>query len=343
MTINREKYYGATGCSGGPTTGATGAMGYYTEAYKDKGASNLGIYNCRGSTGGSSPSVHSEGRAMDFGVPSVEAWGTAFADFLVANSKELGVMLVIFDNKVWGCGHADEGWRPYSGSSPHTDHLHVEMNRETAKKSAKEVKKLWTDIAGGKTKDDDKGDGKEKDTGGNEGGGDGNGGKTEEEDLTGMSSYKKRKELEEKIDKSGVKIEDADKENMTLEELESLANLDSSITSQQKTATDVASSGIALFGIAGVMYSVLLFFAYLFDTSNNFTEGSLVRVMTGGRLESVHDPDDAIKEGKTTKIAMKGAFKYSLIGILFSLILISGAFFGWAEALITFIMEKVNG
>ena len=57
---------------------------------------------------------------MDFGVPSVEAWGTAFADFLVANSKELGVMLVIFDNKVWGCGHADEGWRPATVGHHHT-------------------------------------------------------------------------------------------------------------------------------------------------------------------------------------------------------------------------------
>lgn len=191
----------------------------------------------------------------------------------------------------------------------------------------------------GKPKDDDDKD-KVKD---DNGGGGSPGGKVDEEDLEGMSSYKKRKELEEKIEKSGVKIEDADRENLTIEELESLASLDSSLTAGQKTATDYASSAVSFIGIAGMMYSVLLFFAYLFDTTNNITEGSVVKAMTGGRLESVHDPEDVGKDGKTTKIAMKGAFKYALIGVLFSLVIVSGTFFGWTEAAITFLITKFGG
>lgn len=343
MTINDEKYYGAESCSTGPQSGATGTMSYYLEAFEEKGVSSLGIYNCRDSSGGSGFSVHSEGRAMDFGVPGVEQWGKDFAEFLVAQSKELGVMLVIFDSKIWGSGHHDEGWRPYGGVSPHTDHLHVELNWETAKLPADEVKQLWTDIAAGKGRDsaseDTKDDSKTSDSGGDSPAA----GIVDEEDLTGMTSFKERQELERRLEDSGVKIEDADRDKMSNEELRSLADLEDGITGSKKTTTDYLSTGVSVVGYVGMIYSITLFFAYLFDTTNNFTEGSAVKAMTGGKLEPVHDKEDAGKHGGVTKITLGGAFKYALIGMLVSLFIISGTAFGWAEALILFIQNKVNG
>lgn len=57
------------------------------------GGSNLGIYACRNVRGGSSPSVHSEGRAFDWRAPSRAALDDLFA-FLIANADRLNIQRI---------------------------------------------------------------------------------------------------------------------------------------------------------------------------------------------------------------------------------------------------------
>ena len=87
------------------------------------------------SVGGTSE--HKEGRAWDWRVnttnPSdVEAVEDLFAWLLAedehgnaaAMMHRLGVMYVIWDSRIWKSYQAAQGWQPYSGASPHTDHVH---------------------------------------------------------------------------------------------------------------------------------------------------------------------------------------------------------------------------
>ncbi len=78
-------------------------------------------------------SEHADGRAWDWMVdvtkPSERA---AAADFLAwltkdggTNARRLGVMYVIYNEKIWAIYRAKEGWRPSSG---HRDHVHVSFS-----------------------------------------------------------------------------------------------------------------------------------------------------------------------------------------------------------------------
>lgn len=43
-----------------------------------------------------------------------------------AMARQLGVMYVIYNRKIWAA--YSPGWRGYTGSSPHTDHIHVSLS-----------------------------------------------------------------------------------------------------------------------------------------------------------------------------------------------------------------------
>ena len=126
-------YEGAKSCTGRAQDGAKALMSWFLGAYTSRGAKNLGIYNCRRIPGSTSLSLHAEGRAADLGVPTGAGWAQTLADALVANSRELGVQLVIYRRKVWSGRYPNSGWRNYTGSNPHTDHLHVELSWNAAR------------------------------------------------------------------------------------------------------------------------------------------------------------------------------------------------------------------
>lgn len=50
----------------------------------------------------------------------------AFADHLVRDPHQ-ALKYVIFNRRIWSKARASEGWRPYSGSNPHTTHAHVSV------------------------------------------------------------------------------------------------------------------------------------------------------------------------------------------------------------------------
>lgn len=121
-----------TGCSPAAKPGVVGFRDLLLATYPI--SRDLGISRAC-SIGG--PSEHKEGRAFDWGVRTNRTTERASADALLrwlfatdedgnrhANARRLGIMYIVWDHKIWGAYHADAGWRPYRGSSPHTDHIH---------------------------------------------------------------------------------------------------------------------------------------------------------------------------------------------------------------------------
>ena len=137
------KYEGAKTCTGVAQTGARGAMAWFLAAYATHGALNSGIYNCRSVRGGSTTSLHGEGRAADFGLKWLKDLPiySVLAEQLRKNSQALGIQCVIFNRRIWSAGHT--GWRAYTGVSPHTDHLHVEFSWTAARRGFDETVALW--------------------------------------------------------------------------------------------------------------------------------------------------------------------------------------------------------
>ena len=127
-------YVGAVKCTQGPTTGARGLMSWFLAKYADDGGLNAGIYNCRSIRGGSTTSLHGEGRAADLAIrPYRASYGTELANLLRLYSKELGIQCVIWNRKIWSGKY--HNWRTYTGVNPHVDHLHVELSWAAANRS----------------------------------------------------------------------------------------------------------------------------------------------------------------------------------------------------------------
>lgn len=102
-------------------------------------------------TGGTSE--HKEGRAWDWMLNAADPGHAATADeflgWLTAagpdgtvgyNARRLGVMYVIWNAKSWSFYRADQGWLPYTGANPHTDHIHVSLSWNGALKRTS----FWT-------------------------------------------------------------------------------------------------------------------------------------------------------------------------------------------------------
>jgi hypothetical protein len=107
-------------------------------------------------TCGTSPtSEHNEGRAIDWMVsvrnPTRKAQATATLNWLLAkdkagnpyaNARRLGVMYIIWNNKMWRAYNPSAGWREYKSCSTrparssdttcHRDHIHISLSWEGA-------------------------------------------------------------------------------------------------------------------------------------------------------------------------------------------------------------------
>lgn len=128
-----RRYEPATRCTDGPSPGAKALMAWFLGNFAAQGGRNLGIYNCRTVRGGSTRSLHGEGRALDFGInPHGAQYGTLLAERLRQVSGELGVQCIIWNRRIWSAAYPDAGWRPYSGTNPHLDHIHLELSKVAA-------------------------------------------------------------------------------------------------------------------------------------------------------------------------------------------------------------------
>ncbi len=57
-----------------------------------------------------------------------------------AMARRLGIMYIVWNKQMWRAYKASSGWQPYSGSNPHTDHLHFSFSWAGAKKQPS----FWT-------------------------------------------------------------------------------------------------------------------------------------------------------------------------------------------------------
>ena len=92
---------------------------------------NLGIYNPRNIAGTRTPSLHSEGRALDIGLSANVPRERTIGDLLFRDFAELGVQMqlqeVIWNQQIWS--DARRHIHAYTGANPHTDHIHVGFTR----------------------------------------------------------------------------------------------------------------------------------------------------------------------------------------------------------------------
>lgn len=124
-------YQRAEGPTDGPQPGTVALtehiLGHWDHTH------SMGIYNPRKVRGSTNTwSVHAEGRAVDIGV-NLDAKGLRTGDkvaaWLIHNAEAVGIQYFIWNRRSW---RKSRGWRDYRGTSPHRDHLHVEMTREAA-------------------------------------------------------------------------------------------------------------------------------------------------------------------------------------------------------------------
>ncbi len=129
-------YAGATNCTGIAAGGARALLAWALENYADSdGAVSLGIYNCRSVRGGSTKSLHGEGRAVDLGLPIGSDGkgmpvGRDIVDRMGGVGDAVGIQCVIFDREIWSA--VSPSGRAYNGVHPHYDHLHIELTRSAA-------------------------------------------------------------------------------------------------------------------------------------------------------------------------------------------------------------------
>jgi len=149
MTLLCGSYQGATRCTSGPQPGPQGGMAWFLGAYGEEKGTNLGIFNCRTVRGGSTTSLHGEGRADDFGTPRTgQSWSWDLAELLRIHSAELGIQCIIHRRKIWSSSYCQQGWRDYTGVADHYDHLHVEWTKVAAARSKADTIALWQRILG---------------------------------------------------------------------------------------------------------------------------------------------------------------------------------------------------
>lgn len=121
-------------CTGRFTVGAASLKQLVEDTWMPP-VTSVGGYSCRSIYGGSQTSIHGLGRAIDIMVSAETAAGLQTGDeirnFMINNSTALGVQRVIWNEHTWSADQ--DGWRPYTGESPHTDHLHVEINLDASK------------------------------------------------------------------------------------------------------------------------------------------------------------------------------------------------------------------
>lgn len=135
-------------CSGGPQAGTENLL-RYLQYWWPRGE-NWGIYNCR------PPSLHSDGRAVDFHLDvsnsGDKAAGYEISAFLRdrdraenkwAMARRWGIQEIIYDCMIWTAARANDGWRRYSVcdqsgatyTDKHKDHIHIGQNWKGANRN----------------------------------------------------------------------------------------------------------------------------------------------------------------------------------------------------------------
>ncbi len=137
-----QPYVGQLGCDPVAKPGVRAFQSLLLRAFPD--TRTLGIVRDCGIGG---RSEHKEGRAFDWGVsasnPTHVAHVRAVTGWLLAGTgaeraeraRRFGIMYMIWNRQIWKAHQIDRGWQPYTGASPHTDHVHFSFGWNGARQS----------------------------------------------------------------------------------------------------------------------------------------------------------------------------------------------------------------
>ncbi|PSL01843.1 hypothetical protein CLV30_11282 [Haloactinopolyspora alba] len=135
-TFERDSYEAQPEGADGLTERARTVRDQLVEAFGDL---DIGGYRPGGiDSGHVEGSAHYDGRALDvmfrpYDDAAVNRRGWALAQWATAHADELGIAVVIYDDRIWSARRSDEGWRAYTHPSGdttdvtlrHLDHVHI--------------------------------------------------------------------------------------------------------------------------------------------------------------------------------------------------------------------------
>lgn len=143
-------YQGQTICDPRPRPGTLAFAQLMTSHYQ------MGSTSLIGRTCTSGTSEHFDGRAWDWMLsvasPDQYAVAQSVLKWLTgpdaqgragAMARRFGIMYIIYNRKMWRSYAPERGWADYSGSNPHTDHIHFSFNYDGAAKRTS----WWTGVA----------------------------------------------------------------------------------------------------------------------------------------------------------------------------------------------------
>ena len=88
-------------------------------------------------------SEHKEGRALDYMINAGDPVAQRILNDLLyydenghpqGRARRFGLMYIIFDRKIFRMYRPFDGWQPYDGENPHTDHIHFSFSWPGARK-----------------------------------------------------------------------------------------------------------------------------------------------------------------------------------------------------------------
>jgi len=129
----RTPYEGQVSCDPRDKPGVSAFAALMKSNYKS-GVTGISR-TCQGDT-----SEHYDGRALDWMLSVNDPKQKAIADSVVtwlsvdngAMARRFGISYIIWNHKMWREYAPERGWAPYTGSSPHTDHIHFSFSWDGA-------------------------------------------------------------------------------------------------------------------------------------------------------------------------------------------------------------------
>ena len=133
------RYHGQEVCLNQEQPGVVAFRRILQQAYGANGGGILRSCNVGGR------SEHKEGRAYDWMLDANRASDRAKADEVLgwllatdqhgnahAMARRMGVMYIIWNKQSWSAYRPEQGWQPYTGANPHTDHIHFSFSWDGA-------------------------------------------------------------------------------------------------------------------------------------------------------------------------------------------------------------------
>lgn len=129
-------YVGQSTCSASAKPGVSAFVNLILKTYPCTGTYGI-VRACN--VGGTSE--HKEGRAWDWKLNYPHPAADALIQWLLATDaqgnkhamiRRIGIMYMIWNRKIWKSYQASKGWQAYTGSNPHTDHVHFSFSWDGA-------------------------------------------------------------------------------------------------------------------------------------------------------------------------------------------------------------------